>query len=119
MLRCVQEYIYIYIYIHIYYVVGMVSHYQENPRMMHWKTINRIFQYLIGIVDYSFCYQGKELCLVGYLDVNWANDIDERKSKSRYILLLNNGAISWRSKKQTCIALLTMETEFIACSVAV
>ncbi|KAL6347734.1 hypothetical protein AAG906_026263 [Vitis piasezkii] len=45
------------------YVVGMVSHYQENSRMMHWKIVKRILRYLIGIVDYSFCYQGKELCL--------------------------------------------------------
>ena len=49
--------------IYIYYVVGMVSRYQENPRMMHWKIVKRILRYLIGIVDYSFCYQGKELCL--------------------------------------------------------
>ena len=33
--------------------------------------------------------------------------------------MLNNGAISWRSKKQTCIALSTMEVEFIACSATV
>ncbi|KAL6329779.1 hypothetical protein AAG906_037485 [Vitis piasezkii] len=26
----------------ICYVVGMVSRFQENPRMMHWKVIKRI-----------------------------------------------------------------------------
>ena len=103
----------------ICYVVGMVSPYQENLGMMHWKAIKRSLKYIKGIMDYSFCYQGKELCLVGYLDVNWANDIDECKSKSRYILLLNNGAISWRSKKQTNIALSTMEVEFIVCSTTI
>ena len=49
--------------IYIYYVVGMVSRYQENPRMMHWKIVKIIIWYLIGILDYSFYYQGKELCL--------------------------------------------------------
>ncbi|KAL6315815.1 hypothetical protein AAG906_008201 [Vitis piasezkii] len=39
--------IYIYIYIYIYYVVGMVSRYQENPRMMHWKTIKRILRCMV------------------------------------------------------------------------
>ena len=56
---------------------------------------------------------------MGYSDVDWASDLDECKSTSRYTFLLNNGAISWRSKKQTCIALSTMETRFIACSAAV
>ena len=97
----------------------MVSHYQENPRMMHWKTIKRIFRYLIGIVDYSFCYQGKELLSVGYSHAVWISDLDEHKSTSGYLLLLNNGVISWRSKKRTSIALSTMETKFIVCSAIV
>lgn len=45
--------------------------------------------------------------------------MDERKSIARDIFLLNNGAISWSSKKQTCIALLTMDAEFKASSVVV
>ena len=85
MLRCVQNYIYNVLYI-LRYVV---------PRMMHWKTVKRILQYLIGIVDYSFCYQGKELSLVGYSHVVWAGDLDERKSTSRYSFLLNNGFNLW------------------------
>ena len=75
MLRCVQDYIY------IYYVVGMVNRYQENPRMMHWKTVKRILRYLIGIVDYSFCYKKKKYCAYGLF--TWAGDLDEHKSKSR------------------------------------
>ena len=32
--------------LNICYVVGMVSRFQENPRMMHWKVIKRILRYL-------------------------------------------------------------------------
>ena len=81
--------------------------------------MKRILRYLKGTIDYSFCYQGKELRLMGYSDADWAGDLDERKSTSGYTFLLNNGVITWRSKKQTCIALSTMEAEFIACSAAV
>ena len=56
---------------------------------------------------------------MGYSNADWAGDLDERKSTSRYTFLLNNGAITWRSKKQTCIALSTMEAEFVACSATV
>ena len=69
-------------------------------------------------MDYSLYYQGKELCLRGYSDVDWAGDLDEHKS-TRYAFLLNNEAISWINKKQSYIALPTMEVEFIACSVSI
>ena len=57
--------------------------------------------------------------LIGYSDADWGGDLDERKSTSGYAFLLNNGAISWSSKKQSCIALSTMDAEYIACSAAV
>src|SRR3954468_17867296 len=55
----------------------------------------------------------------GYTDADWAGDLDERKSTSAYVFLLNGGAISWRSKKQGMIALSTMEAEYIAAAAAV
>ena len=33
--------------------------------------------------------------------------------------MLNGGAITWLSKKQTCVTLSTMESEFVACTLAV
>ena len=56
---------------------------------------------------------------MGYSDVNWAGDLDECKSTSGYIFLLNDGVISWKSKKQTCIVLSTMKTQFIASLTAI
>ena len=52
------------------------------------------------------------ILLVGYSHAIWAGDLDEHKSTSRYTFLLNNGARLWKSKKQTCIALSTIEAEF-------
>ena len=57
--------------------------------------------------------------LVGYSHVVWASDLDEHKSTFRYTLLLNNGARLWKSKKQTCIALLTIKAEFTVHSVVI
>ena len=84
------------------YDVGMVSHYQANPGMMHWKAVKRILRYLKVTTDYSLCYQGKELRLVGYLDVDWAGDLEEHKSTSGYIFLLNNGVILWKQEIDLC-----------------
>ena len=47
------------------------------------------------------------------------SDLDKRKSTSGYAFLLNNGAITWSSKKQPYIALSTMEVEYVAYSTAI
>ena len=59
------------------------------------------------------CYQGSDLRLVGYSDADFSGDPDERKSTSGYAFLLDGGAFTWSSKKQTCIGLSTMEVEFV------
>ena len=100
--------------------VGLLARYQSNPGSQHWKCIKRIFfRYLKGTKDYCLCYQGGSLQFVGYTDADWGGDKDRCKSTSGYIFLLNSGAISWSSKKQTCTALSTMEAEFVASAAAV
>ena len=103
----------------ICYAVGLVSRFQSNPGLAYWKAVKRILRYLKGMIDYVLCYQGSDLCLIGYSDADWGSDLDERKSTSGYAFLLNNGAITWSSKKQPCIALSTMEAEYVAYLVAV
>jgi hypothetical protein len=40
------------------------------------------------------------------------------KSQGGHVFLGSNGAISWQARKQTLIAMLTLEAKFIACSEA-
>ena len=51
---------------------------------------------------------------VGFSDANWGGHLDDRKSTSGYLFQLSGAAISWRSKKQTCVALSTAEAEYMA-----
>ena len=56
--------------------------------------------------------------LHGYTDSDWAVDVDDRKSTGGYVFLLQNGAISWKAKKQTTVALSSTEVEYVAASEA-
>jgi len=56
---------------------------------------------------------------VGFSDTDWGGDLDDRKSTSGYLFQVGGTAISWRSKKQTCVALSTAEAEYIALASAV
>ena len=93
----------------ICYVVELASIFQSNPGIKHWMEVKRILRYLKGTIDYVLCYQGRDFRLIGYMDVDWGDDPNQRKSTSGYAFLLNDCAISWGSKKQSCIALSTME----------
>ena len=53
-----------------------------------------------------------------YSDADWGGDLDDQKSTSSYIFQIGGTAISWRSKKQTCVALSTAEAEYVALSSA-
>ncbi|XP_048447412.1 secreted RxLR effector protein 161-like [Pyrus x bretschneideri] len=103
----------------ICHVVSTVSRYQSNPGQAHWQTVKRIMRYLQGTKDLALFYQGGNMKLRGYSDANWASDRDERKPTSSYAFVLGGGIVSWCSKKQTCIALSTMESEYVALGSAV
>jgi len=41
-------------------------------------------------------------------------DTDDRKLTSGYLFQISGAAVNWRSKKQTCVALSTVEAEYMA-----
>ncbi|GJU68789.1 zinc finger, CCHC-type containing protein [Tanacetum coccineum] len=84
------------------------------PVDMHWKAITRVFKYLRGTKDYGLSYVGYSSVLEGYSDASWINHVEDSSSTSGWVFLLGGGAISWASKKQTCITSSTMESEFVA-----
>ncbi|KAK8485996.1 hypothetical protein V6N11_028247 [Hibiscus sabdariffa] len=53
--------------------------------------------------------------VIGYSDSDFVGCIDSHKSTSGYIFMFANGAISWRSVKQTLTATSTIEVEFVSC----
>ena len=66
--------------------------------------------------DYKLMYKRtSNLEVLGYLDSDFADCVDSRRSTSGYIFILAGRAISWRSVKQTLTATSTMKVEFISC----
>ena len=64
-------------------------------------------------------YRGdKELVVNGYVDASFDTDLDDYKSQTGYIFILNGGAVSWCSSKQSVVAGSTCEAEYIAASEA-
>lgn len=56
--------------------------------------------------------------VIEYSDYDYNGFLDCPKSTSGYVFMLARGAISWKSSKQSLIALSIIEDEFVACSEA-
>nr|GEV30536.1 hypothetical protein [Tanacetum cinerariifolium] len=84
--------------------------------IQHWHAITRVFKCLKGTMNYGLSYVRYPSVLEACSDASWINHVEDSSSTSRWMFLLGGGAISWASKKQTCITDSTMEYEFVALS---
>jgi len=94
--------------------VGQLSQFLNNPSSKHLLAAKRVLRYLQGTSTYGITYRPPPLRLQGYSDADWAGDTDTRRSTTGYIVMLNNGAIAWKSRRQPTVALSTMESEYMA-----
>jgi hypothetical protein len=105
------------------YAVGVVSQFMQTPRKPHLDAVRCILRY----IKYNFLcvifYEAKsQLQVHGYMDVDWAGNVLERRSISGFMFSFGSGVVNWSNKKQPTIALLSMETEYkgatiVACEV--
>ena len=102
----------------IAFAVGKLSRFTSNPGIDHWQAICRVFKYLRGTMDFGLSYGEYPSVLEGYSDASWITNPEDHSSTSGWVFLLGGGAISWASKKQTCITNSTMESEFVALAAA-
>jgi hypothetical protein len=105
----------------ILYAVNIMGSFTANPSLQHYSALKRILRYLAGTKTLSITYSAvgdeddAENLFHGYLDAAFANQ-EGSKSMSGYIFLASGGAITWKSKRQTIIALSTTKSEYVALS---
>ncbi|GJS78745.1 zinc finger, CCHC-type containing protein [Tanacetum coccineum] len=103
----------------IAYEVGRLYRFTSIPSRQHWHAIIRVFKYLKGTINYGLSYVGYPSVLEGYSDASWINHVEDSSTTSGWVFLLGGDAISFTSKKQTCIIGSTMKYEFVALAAVV
>src|SRR6266496_3274702 len=99
--------------------ISLLGRYQSNPGVDNWNSVKNILKYPKRTKDMFLVYGGdKELIINGYVDASFDTDLDDSKSQIGYVFLLNGGAVSWCSSKQSVVAGSTCEAEYIAASEA-
>ena len=75
-----------------------------------------VLRYLRGTSDHCIIFNGSEGSVCGYVDADYAGDLDKRRSTTCYVFTRAGGEISWMSKLQETVALSTTEAKYIAAS---
>ncbi|XP_037492741.1 secreted RxLR effector protein 161-like [Jatropha curcas] len=88
------------------------------------KAAKKVLRYLQGTKDHTKDHiltyrKSSHLEVVGYSDSDYAGCVDSRMSTFGYLFLLDGGAVSWKSGKQSVIATSAIEVEFVACFEAI
>nr|GEU38202.1 retrovirus-related Pol polyprotein from transposon TNT 1-94 [Tanacetum cinerariifolium] len=81
------------------------------------EAVKCILRYLKGTCNIGLSFEKGRACpngIVGYVDIDYAGDLDARKSLSSYIFSHRVSAISWYSSLQAITALSTTEVEYIS-----
>src|SRR5262249_39008897 len=97
--------------------VCQIARFSSHPDRSHWEAAKRILRYLKGRRKHGLRLGGDISCatsLVAYSDANWAEDPEDRRSTSGYVIKLGNSVISWSSKKQATVATSSTEAEYMA-----
>jgi len=97
----------------IMYATSLLTRFNENPGLGHWKATVKILAYLHRTLDYKLTYGAIEADLAGYSDAD-GSMLEDRKAVSGYAFIVDGGAITWSSKKQELVSLSTTESEYVA-----
>lgn len=100
----------------IAYSVSQACRFMQNPGKQHWEAVKQILRYLKGTQNCGIILGGIKKDLKGFVDADWAGDVDSRRSATGYVFYLNDGPITWTSKMQNTVALSSTEAEYMALS---
>jgi hypothetical protein len=102
--------------------VSVVSRFMANPGKVHWQAVKWILCYLRGTTDVGLVYHrgsGISSSVIGYVHLDYASDLDKRRSLTGFVFTLSGCAISWKATLQSTVALSTTEAENMAVAEAV
>ena len=121
-------------------IVSELGRFVADPTTVHWGAAMRVLRYLHGTSDKGLVYHSlpshsawKEdinLILLSFSDANWAESNDRKSTSGMLVQLVDvkeisdeeggviGSVLSYRSKRQDCVALSSTESEYIAASQA-
>ena len=94
--------------------ICMCAKFQSNPKKVHLIAVKRIIRYLIGTHDLGLWYpKHASFNLYEFFNADFGGCKIDQKSTSGTCQFVGHSLIFWFSKKQSSVALSTIEAEYI------
>jgi transposase InsO family protein len=80
------------------YTVAALGQHSACPGIDHQHALDHAFRYLRATSDWKLVFQrgvSNRIVLKGFVDADWASNVNDRKSTSGFVFMLAGGAISW------------------------
>ena len=97
----------------ISHAVSIVSRYMSNLDKEYWQVVKWIFRYLRDTSDVCLEFGRHDSSMVGFIDSDFARDLDRRRSIISYVFFIGGCTISWKAFLQPIVALSTTEIKYI------
>jgi len=77
------------------YVVGVVSQFMQKPRKPHFDAMKFILKYIIHTLQCGIFYEANIYLQVhGYIDVDWACNVSDKRSFSGFMFSFGSVVVS-------------------------
>ena len=95
--------------------VRAVARQAHDPAERHWRAVCKIISYLNGTKKLRLVFsKGGDLKLSVYVDADYADKANDRRSVSGVAVMLGGTSVIASSTTQHCVTLSTSETEYVA-----
>jgi len=84
------------------YAISVISRFMPNPGQVHWQALKWVLRYLNGTLKGGLkntrSQPGRD-ALEGYVDADYACNVDTRKSLSRFEFTLFGTTVTWKANQ--------------------
>jgi hypothetical protein len=98
----------------LFYAMSIVGRYMSNPSKEHWRVVKWIFRFLRATADHYLQFGRTTKGLIGYVDSDYAGDLDRHRSRTGYVFTVGSCAVRWKVVLQPIVALSTTEAQYMA-----
>ncbi|CAM8962827.1 unnamed protein product [Rhodiola kirilowii] len=86
--------------------VSLVSRHMANPGKYHWQAVKWILRYVKGTLNKGLLFRGnqsRQEVVEGYVDSDYAGNLDTRKSQTGLVFTVFGTAVSWKANLQKIV----------------
>ena len=91
------------------YSSSLISRYMTNLGKRHWEATKWVLRYLKGSMNAQLIYKICLKELYGFVDSDYAGDLDKRRSLTGYCFLIGGNLLSWKVSLQPLVVLSSTE----------